>query len=88
MILTDGDDNTILEVDGATFSWKDEEGFTNISSSNKQGEDGDKDFELVNPFSLKDLTIFIEKVMICLYFNSTMKPCYIQSLKMVIVRCN
>ena len=70
----DDDDITILEVDGATFSWKDEEGFTNISPSNvspsnvssssislnKQNENGD--FEVGQPFFLKDLTIFIEKV--------------------------
>ena len=62
--FSDDDDNTIIEMDGATFSWKDEEGFTNISS-NKKNEEEEEDFEIVEPFSLKHLSIFVEKVNIC-----------------------
>ena len=75
--MTDDDDNTLVEMDRANFSWKDEEGFTNVSlNSEEKNEEDDKDFEIVAPFTLKDVSVFIEKVIfvrfVYLYSSATL----------------
>ncbi|XP_066936141.1 ATP-binding cassette sub-family C member 10-like isoform X2 [Clytia hemisphaerica] len=65
----DDGDATVFELDGATFSWKDEEGYVNIELNNaggggeKGGEGGEEenDFVVATPFSLKNISMFVEK---------------------------
>lgn len=60
--MVDDGDNTVFEMERASFSWKEQQDDDAEARQNTLDTDNHVHIEEFTPFSLKDVNMFVEKV--------------------------